>query len=65
MQTIENCLAGCSGARQVLNLPYLRQMLVSYVDYRDVAEAAAIALTTDILDYGTLRVKRAGNDQSH
>lgn len=40
-------------AESQFSLPYSKQMRVSYVDYRDVAEVAAIALTTDRLDYGT------------
>ncbi len=41
-------------------LPYSKQMKVCYVDYRDVAEAAAIALTEDKLDYGTFELCAPG-----
>lgn len=43
-----------------LSQPYSKQMRVSYVDYRDVAEAAAIALTSDKLDYGTYELCASG-----
>jgi uncharacterized protein YbjT (DUF2867 family) len=52
MQTLEICWAEVIGEGK-LSLPYSKQMRVCYVDYRDVAEAAAIALTSDKLDYGT------------
>src|ERR1700761_545736 len=59
MQTVEN------GWNEVVNqgkysLPYSKQMRVSYVDYRDVAEVAAIALTSDKLDYGTFELSAPG-----
>jgi uncharacterized protein YbjT (DUF2867 family) len=41
-------------------LPYSKHMKASYVDYRDVAEVAAIALTSDRLDYGTFELCDAG-----
>jgi uncharacterized protein YbjT (DUF2867 family) len=41
-------------------LPYSKHAKASYVDYRDVAEAAAIALTSDRLDYGTFELCDAG-----
>jgi uncharacterized protein YbjT (DUF2867 family) len=37
-------------------LPYSKYAKASYVDYRDVAEVAAIALTSDRLDYGTFEL---------
>ena len=40
--------------------PYSRQAKASYVDYRDVAEAAALALTGDTLDYGTFELCSGG-----
>ncbi len=43
-----------------LSLPYPNDKRVSYVDYRDVAEAAAIALTGDKLDYGTFELCSPG-----
>jgi uncharacterized protein YbjT (DUF2867 family) len=41
-------------------LPYSKQAKASYVDYRDVAEVAALALTSDRLDYGTFELCAAG-----
>jgi uncharacterized protein YbjT (DUF2867 family) len=41
-------------------LPYSKHAKVSYVDYRDVAEVAALALTSDRLDYGTFELCDAG-----
>ena len=46
--------------RSTLSLPYPNSKRASYVDYRDVAEAAAIALTTDRLDYGTFELCASG-----
>jgi uncharacterized protein YbjT (DUF2867 family) len=59
MQTLDN------GWSEVVNndrfsLPYSKQMRVCYVDYRDVAEAAAIALTSDKLDDGTFELCAQG-----
>jgi uncharacterized protein YbjT (DUF2867 family) len=59
MQTIENAWQDVLEQGK-FSMPYLRQMRVSYVDYRDVAEAAAIALTTDKLDYGTFELSAPG-----
>jgi uncharacterized protein YbjT (DUF2867 family) len=41
-------------------LPYSKHAKASYVDYRDVAEVAAIALTNDQLDYGTFELCDTG-----
>ena len=41
-------------------LPYSKQVKACYVDYRDVAEVAAIALTEDKLDYGTFELCAPG-----
>ncbi|NYF89639.1 NmrA family NAD(P)-binding protein [Tunturiibacter empetritectus] len=43
-----------------LSLPYSTKAMVCYVDYRDVAEAAALALTTDRLAYGTFELCASG-----
>lgn len=43
-----------------LAVPYDKTRRASYVDYRDVAEAAAIALTGDRLAYGTFELCAAG-----
>jgi len=37
-------------------LPFSTQAKVCYVDYRDVAEVAALALTGEMLDYGTFEL---------
>jgi uncharacterized protein YbjT (DUF2867 family) len=55
MQTIE------MGWDEVLNegcfsLPYSKNVKACYVDYRDVADVAAQALTTNRLDYGTFEL---------
>ena len=42
------------------SLPYSRRARACYVDYRDVAEAAAIALTSDRLDNGTFELSAPG-----
>jgi uncharacterized protein YbjT (DUF2867 family) len=59
MQTLDN------GWNQVLehhrfSLPYSKHAKASYVNYRDVAEAAAIALTEEKLDYGTFELCAPG-----
>ena len=41
-------------------LPFSKDLPVSYVDYRDVAEAAAMALTSDKLSYGTFELCAQG-----
>ncbi len=46
--------------RSTFSLPYPNDKRASYVDYRDVAEAAAIALTSDKLDYGTFELCARG-----
>ncbi len=43
-----------------LGLPYSKYQKACYVDYRDVAEAAALALTGDRLDYGTFELCAPG-----
>jgi uncharacterized protein YbjT (DUF2867 family) len=42
------------------SLPYSKHMKASYVDYRDVAEVAALALTEDKLGYGTFELCASG-----
>ena len=59
MQTLD------MGWEQVLKqsrfaLPYSKKVKACYVDYRDVAEAAALALTSDRLDYGTFELCAPG-----
>ncbi len=41
-------------------LPYSTEKKACYVDYRDVAEAAALAFTTDRLDFGTFELCAPG-----
>lgn len=59
MQTLAN---GWQEVRQrgSLSLPYSRLAKACYVDYRDVAAAAAIAFTSNKLDYGTFELCSAG-----
>jgi len=45
--------------------PWSAQTRFSRVDYRDVAEVAAIALTEDRLNYGTYELCAEGNDNRH
>lgn len=45
--------------------PWSAQTRFSHVDYRDVAEAAAIALTGDRLNYGTYQLCAEGNHSRH
>ena len=42
------------------SLPFSKRAKVCYVDYRDVAEAAALALTGDALGYGTFELCARG-----
>ncbi len=46
--------------RSTFSLPYPNDKRASYVDYRDVAETAAVALTSDKLDYGTFELCAPG-----
>jgi uncharacterized protein YbjT (DUF2867 family) len=46
--------------KSMFALPYSKHAKASYVDYRDVAEVAAIALTSDRLDYGTFELCAPG-----
>ena len=59
---MQNLDAGFPAVREtgVIGLPYSRKKRASYVDYRDVAEAAAIAFTTDRLAYGTFELCAPG-----
>lgn len=41
-------------------MPYSKRAKVSYVDYRDVAEVAALAMTGDELSYGTFELSASG-----
>jgi uncharacterized protein YbjT (DUF2867 family) len=46
--------------RSTFSLPYSNTTRVSYVDYRDVAEVAAIAITSESLDFGTFELCAPG-----
>ena len=46
--------------RGVIAQPFSKKAKLSYVDYRDVAEVAAIALTEDRLTYGTFELCAEG-----
>ena len=46
--------------RNTFSLPYSKKAKACYVDYRDVAETAAIAFTSTKLDYGTFELCSAG-----
>ena len=59
MQNIQNSWKQLVETGQ-FGLPFSKHAKVSYVDYRDVAEAAALALTTDRLAYGTFELCAPG-----
>lgn len=59
MQNMTGALAEAARSGQV-SVPYSKHQKVCYVDYRDVAEAAALALTGDTLAYGTFELCAAG-----
>lgn len=44
----------------VLSMPYSRHSAMSWVDFRDVADVAALAFTDDRLAYGTFELAAAG-----
>lgn len=59
MQTLETAWPQVLSSGR-LALPYSKEQKVCYVDYRDVAEAAAIGATTDRLDYGVFELSSPG-----
>jgi uncharacterized protein YbjT (DUF2867 family) len=59
MQTLKDSWREAA-TRGRFSLPYSRRAKASYVDFRDVAESAAIALTTDKLDCGTFEMCAPG-----
>ena len=59
MQTLSNGWNSVLERGQIA-MPYARLAKASYVDYRDVAEAAALALTGDTLAYGTFELCAPG-----
>jgi uncharacterized protein YbjT (DUF2867 family) len=59
MQNFDNGWSAAIEQRR-FSLPYSKQVKASYVDYRDVAEVAALALTEDKLGYGTFELCAPG-----
>ncbi|MEH2068359.1 MAG: NmrA family NAD(P)-binding protein [Nostoc sp.] len=59
MQTLDNSWSAVLEQSR-FSLPYSKQAKASYVDYRDVAEVAALALTGDRLGYGTFELCAPG-----
>ena len=59
MQTLDNSWNEVLEHRRFC-LPYSKHAKASYVDYWDVAEVAAIALTKEKLDYGTFELCAPG-----
>ena len=59
MQTLEQVWDGVVH-RRCYAMPYSVHARTAWVDYRDVAEAAALAFTTDRLDYGTFELCAPG-----
>lgn len=59
---MQNLDSGWSAVRESgrFSQPYSKTVKVCYVDYRDVAEAAALALTGDTLAYGTFELCAPG-----
>lgn len=59
MQMLDSSWVSARDHGQVVG-PYSRKSRMCYVDYRDVAEAAAIALTGDALSFGTFELCSPG-----
>ena len=59
MQTLAGSWPGVVKSGQ-FSLPFSKLAKVAYVDYRDVAEAAALALIGDALSYGTFELCAPG-----
>jgi uncharacterized protein YbjT (DUF2867 family) len=59
MQNLDNSWSAVL-EKDRFDLPYSKHMKASYVDYRDVAEVAALALTEDKLGYGTFELCAPG-----
>jgi uncharacterized protein YbjT (DUF2867 family) len=59
MQTLANSWKEVESQGR-FSLPYSKEKKASYVDYPDVAEAAAIALTSHTLHYGTFQLCAPG-----
>lgn len=59
MQTLDTVWSDVA-ERHSYVMPYSVHARTSWVDYRDVAEAVAVAFTTDRLDYGTFELCAGG-----
>jgi uncharacterized protein YbjT (DUF2867 family) len=59
MQTLDNSWSAVLEQGR-FSLPYSKKAKASYVDYRDVAEVVALALTEDKLGYGTFELCAPG-----
>lgn len=59
MQTLDGAWGAVNATGQFA-LPFAKTAKVSYIDYRDVAEAAALAFTGDTLSYGTFELCASG-----
>lgn len=59
MQNLAGAFQQAVASGQLI-MPYSAKARVCYVDFRDVAEAAAIAMTTERLDYGTFELAAEG-----
>lgn len=59
MQNLVGSVAVASRTGQ-FSMPFSKHAKVCYVDYRDVAEVAALALTGDTLSYGTFELCAPG-----
>jgi len=59
MQNLDGAVVN-AGEQGVVVMPYSKLSKMCYVDYRDVAEVVALALTTDRLSYGTFELCAPG-----
>lgn len=59
MQNLSGAVAGARRSGQIA-MPYSVHARTAWVDYRDVAEVAALAMTSDDLDYGTFELSAPG-----
>ena len=59
MQNFDDGWSAVQKRRQI-TMPYSKLSKMCYVDYRDVAEAAALAFTGDTLSYGTFELCAPG-----
>lgn len=64
MQNLENSWNDIAGQNR-LAMPYSLSSKMCWVDYRDVAEVAAMAMTGDELSYGTFELCAPGLMDSH